>query len=274
VLRRLRHKSSFRDVAELLLDRLAGTTPGRYALLRVRLRGIRRAKIPTMAHQRNAAALRLFGPIAQDYERWAAMLSLGQDPRWRRAMVDGLELRAGERLLDVACGTGSVARLAADAGCEVTALDQSADMLAEAQAPRVGLVRGTAERLPVPDATFDALTFTYLLRYVADPGSCMRELVRVLRPGGRLGMVEFGRPRGLAGAPWWFYTRVVLPATGAAIGHGWRQIGSFLGPSIDGFHRRYPPAALTALWTDAGLVDVRTERRSLGGGLLMWGRRP
>lgn len=227
-----------------------------------------------MAQQPNAVALRLFGPIAPDYERWATVLSLGQDARWRQALVEGLEFRTGERLLDVACGTGSVARLATARGYDVVALDQSAEMLGQARAAGLSIVRATADRLPFPDASFDALTFTYLLRYVADPAACMRELVRALRPGGRIGMVEFGRPRGLTVPPWWLYTRVVLPAAGALIGHGWRQVGAFLGPSIEGFHRRFPPRELTALWTDAGLVDVRTERRSLGGGLLMWGRRP
>ena len=230
--------------------------------------------MPGMAHQPNADALRLFGPIARDYERWATLLSFGQDPRWRRAMVDALDLRAGERLLDVACGTGAVARLATARGCEVVALDLSAEMLARARASGLDVVRATAERLPVPGASFDVLTFTYLLRYVADPAACMRELVRTLRPGGRIGMVEFGRPGGPAAPWWWLYTRVALPAAGALIGHGWRQVGSFLGPSIDGFHRRFSSRQLTALWTDAGLVDVRIERRSLGGGLLMWGRRP
>ncbi len=230
--------------------------------------------MPGMAQQPNAVALRLFGPIARDYERWAAVLSFGQDPRWRQAMVEGLKLRAGERLLDVACGTGSVARLATARGCDVVALDQSAEMLAKARATRLSVVRATAERLPFPDASFDALTFAYLLRYVADPAACMRELVRALRPGGRIGMVEFGRPSGLTVPPWWLYTRAALPLAGALIGHGWRQVGTFLGPSIDGFHRRFPPRELTALWTGAGLVDVRTERHSLGGGLLMWGRRP
>ncbi len=230
--------------------------------------------MPDMTQQSNAVALRLFGPIARDYDRWATVLSFGQDSRWRQAMVEGLELRAGERLLDVACGTGSVTRLATARGCDVVALDQSAEMLAQARATRLSVVRATAERLPFPDASFDALTFTYLLRYVADPAACMRELVRALRPGGRIGMVEFGRPRGLSVPPWWLYTRFALPAAGALIGHGWRQVGGFLGPSINGFHRRFPPRELTALWTSAGLVDVRTERRSLGGGLLMWGRRP
>jgi demethylmenaquinone methyltransferase/2-methoxy-6-polyprenyl-1,4-benzoquinol methylase len=227
-----------------------------------------------MAQQPNTVALRLFRPIARDYERWSAALSFGQDPRWRRAMVEGLELRAGERLLDVACGTGSVARLAAARGCDVVALDQSAEMLAQAQATGLRVVHAQAERLPFPDASFDALTFTYLLRYVTDPEACMHELVRVLRPGGRIGMVEFGRPRGLPAAPWWLYTRMALPTAGALIGHGWRQVGTFLGPSIDEFHQRFPPRKLTSSWTDAGLADVHMERHSLGGGLVMWGRRP
>jgi demethylmenaquinone methyltransferase/2-methoxy-6-polyprenyl-1,4-benzoquinol methylase len=227
-----------------------------------------------MVEQPKAAALRLFGPIAHDYERWAAVLSFGQDARWRRAIVEGLKLHGGERLLDVACGTGSVARLATARGCDVVALDQSAQMVAQARATGLSVARATAERLPFADASFDALTFTYLLRYVADPAACMQELVRTIRPGGRIGMVEFGRPRGLTAPPWWFYTRVGLPTAGALIGHGWRQVGTFLGPSIDEFHQRFPPGELTALWNAAGLVDVRTERRSFGGGLLMWGRRP
>lgn len=219
-------------------------------------------------------ALALFAPLAPDYERWASVLSLGQDPRWRREMVAGLELDAGARVLDVAAGTGAITRLLEARSCDVTALDQSAAMLTRARERGATTVLATAEQLPFLDAAFDGLTFSYLLRYVTSPADCMRELVRVLRPEGVIGMVEFGRPRGFWG-PWWrLYTGVALPAAGAVIGPSWHRVGRFLGPSIEAFHRRFTDDRLRVLWRDAGLVDVRIERRSLGGGLLMWGRRP
>ena len=218
-------------------------------------------------------ALALFAPLAPDYERWASVLSLGQDPRWRGEMVARLDLDAGARVLDVAAGTGAITRLLEARSCDVTALDQSAAMLTRARERGATVALATAEQLPFPDAAFDGLTFSYLLRYVADPADCMRELVRVLRPEGVMGMVEFGRPRGFWGPCWKLYTGLALPVAGAGIGSGWRRVGRFLGPSIEAFHRRFPDDRLRALWRDAGLVEVRIERRSLGGGLLMWGRR-
>jgi demethylmenaquinone methyltransferase/2-methoxy-6-polyprenyl-1,4-benzoquinol methylase len=137
-------------------------------------------------------------------------------------------------------------------------------------ADRIELVEGTAERLPFDDASFDALTFTYLLRYVEDPGATMMELARVIRPGGTMAMLEFGLPRGLARPAWELWVRLGLPAAGAVISPGWRAVGSFLGPSIRGFHARYD---LDALWRAAGIADVRTRRLSLGGGIVMWGRK-
>lgn len=217
-------------------------------------------------------ALALFAPIAGNYERWAAVLSLGQDPRWRTAMVGGLKLATQARVLDVAAGTGAITRLLEARAARVISFDQSMEMLGVARRHGAAVVRGTAEHLPFPDASFDCVTFGYLLRYV-DPTATMRELVRVLRPGGEIGMVEFGRPRGIWG-PWWsLYTRLALPFAGATIGSGWREVGSFLGPSIDAFHREFPNERLTEVWQSAGLVDVRVARRSLGGGLIMWARK-
>ena len=217
-------------------------------------------------------ALRLFAPIAGNYVRWAAVLSLGQDPRWRAAMVAGLKLSPQARVLDVAAGTGAITRLLEARGARVIAFDQSIEMLGVARRHGATAVRGTAEHLPFPDASFDGLTFGYLLRYV-DPAPTMRELGRVLRPGGEIGMVEFGRPSGIWGPWWWVYTRLVLPIAGATIGSGWRKVGSFLGPSIDAFYREFPDDRLAQVWESAGLVDVRVARRSLGGGLIMWARK-
>jgi demethylmenaquinone methyltransferase/2-methoxy-6-polyprenyl-1,4-benzoquinol methylase len=220
----------------------------------------------------NRKALELFAPIAPNYERWAGVLSLGQDPRWRASMVAGLELPPQARVLDVAAGTGAITRLLEARGARVVAFDQSIEMLAMARGRGATVVRGTAERLPFPDASFDGVTFGYLLRYV-EPAFAMRELVRVLRPGGEIGMVEFGRPKGVWGPLWWLYTRLLLPTAGATLGPGWREVGSFLGPSIDAFHRQFPHDRLAEVWRSAGLTEVRVARRSLGGGLIMWARK-
>ena len=222
----------------------------------------------------NHEARRLFASIANDYERWARVLSLGQDPRWRREMVAGLDLPQGSLVLDVAAGTGAITRLIEARGFDVIALDQSPEMLQAAKQRGATTVQARAESLPFPDESFDGLTFSYLLRYVTDPRSCMEELVRVVRPGGMIAMVEFGRPRRLWAAPWKLYTRVLLPAAGWLIGPGWRRVGSFLGPSIDDFHRRFPGHALVELWRSAGLTEVRARECSLGGSLLMWGCKP
>lgn len=234
-----------------------------------------------MPHSPTAAARDVFTGIAGTYDRVAAVLSLGQDPRWRRALVSAVGARPGDTVLDVATGTGLVgAELARRYRCRVIGLDQSADMLeAAARRQRNGallhgsaaaaLVRGRAERLPFPDGTFDHVTFTYLLRYVDDPPATLRELARVLRPGGRLAALEFGVPRGMWAPLWWLYTRVALPLAGRAVSRRWGAVGAFLGPSIQVFYRRHPQAAIERYWRDAGLGDVRARRMSLGGGIVM-----
>src|SRR5436190_10689155 len=202
-----------------------------------------------------------------------AILSFGQDPRWRRALVAAVDVRPGQRVLDVATGTGLVAHELADRGADVVGLDQSEDMLAVARerlGDRVTFVRGEAERLPFADAEFDALTFTYLLRYVDDRAATMRELARVVRPGGRIGMLEFGVPsQPLLRGAWRAYTRVGLPAIGRLASPAWCEVGRFLGPSIEGFAAQEPD--LPAVWRAAGIADVRERRMSFGAGLLMWG---
>jgi demethylmenaquinone methyltransferase / 2-methoxy-6-polyprenyl-1,4-benzoquinol methylase len=218
-------------------------------------------------------AERIFTGIAGSYDRVATVLSLGQDPRWRRALVDAIDARPTDRVLDVATGTGMVAQALRDRfGCTVVGLDQSLDMLRIART-RDGvyetIVEGRAESLPFTDAAFDHLTFTYLLRYVDDPAATMRELARVVKPGGRVAMVEFGVP-GRPWAPlWWIYTRIGLPLAGRLVSAKWSAVGAFLGPSIEGFYARHPVVALERYWLEAGLGDVRTRRMSLGGGIVM-----
>lgn len=198
---------------------------------------------------------------------------MGQDPRWRRALVAAVGAQPGELVLDVATGTGLVARaLRRRYACRVIGLDQSADMLAAARdrdGLRAGLVRARAEKLPFPDASFDHVTFSYLLRYVDDPAATLRELARVLRLGGRLATLEFGVPSGIAFPFWWLYTRVGLPLAGRIVSAQWREVGAFLGPSIEDFYRRHPQRAIERYWHEAGLADLRVRRMSLGGGTVM-----
>ncbi|MGH3000916.1 MAG: class I SAM-dependent methyltransferase, partial [Gaiellaceae bacterium] len=123
-----------------------------------------------------------------------------------------------------------------------------------------------AEALPFADGEFDALTFTYLLRYVDDPLATMRELARVVRPGGVIAMQEFGLPRGVWRPLWELYVRVGLPLAGAVVSPGWHEVGGFLGPSIRQFHHRY---SLIDLFGE--LSDVHERRLSLGGGVVVWG---
>lgn len=184
-------------------------------------------------------------------------------------MVGDLGVSSGDRILDVAAGTGSITRKLSAAGANVVSLDQSAEMLSQAVARGATGVLATAEALPFADASFDAVTFGYLLRYVDDVPAALGELVRVVRPGGRVGMVEFGRPSGVWRPAWWCYTRIVLPGAGLLISAGWRRVGRFLGPNIDDFADRWPPHRLAGAWEDAGLGDVSVIRMSLGGGLVM-----
>jgi demethylmenaquinone methyltransferase/2-methoxy-6-polyprenyl-1,4-benzoquinol methylase len=223
------------------------------------------------------SARTLFAPLGPTYDRYAALLSLGQDPRWRRFLVSRIDAGPRDTVLDVATGTGAVAReLLAQKGCTVVGLDQSPEMLAEARRrlPRsVTLMEGRAEELPFPDAAFDAVTFTYLLRYVEEPGAVLRELARVVRPGGTISGLEFAVPRRIWRPLWELYVRVGLPAAGRVLSPGWAEVGDFLGPSIRGFYGRYPEERLLELWWDAGIRNVRARRLSLGGGIVTWGRR-
>lgn len=204
-----------------------------------------------------------------------AALSFGQDPRWRRFMVSRLPAPApGEAVLDVATGTGLVADRLLRRGFTVTGLDQSPEMLAEARgrfSGRVTLIEAQADELPFADASFDHLTFTYLLRYVDDPAATLRELARVVRPGGTIASLEFCVPRGVWRPPWELYVRVGLPAAGRLVSRGWYDVGRFLGSSIRTFWDRWPLERQLQAWADAGVQDVRHRRLSLGGGIVIWG---
>ncbi len=176
---------------------------------------------------RKQQALELFEELPARYDELGAALSFFQDPRWRRAMISTVGATPEDRMLDVAAGTGLVTRaLVKRYHCRVVALDQSAPMLSRAGAKlaadpalaeRVELVEGEAEALPFGDAEFDHLTFTYLLRYVDDPAATLRELARVVKPGGRVVVVEFGQPEGLFGGLFRIYAKLVMPLIGQVL---------------------------------------------------------
>jgi len=231
----------------------------------------------------NRFARDLFGPLPARYDRLAEVLSFGQNGRWRSAMVDRV-LPAGGVILDVASGTAGVAlQLQARSGVQVVGVDLTEEMLREGRrrvaaaglGDRIGLVAGRAERLPFPDGHFDALTFTYLLRYVEDPQATLTELARVVRPRGTVASLEFCVPTGTVWSPAWrAYTRLLLPAGGLLLGgREWYRVGRFLGPNISAHYRRYPVSWTVQAWQKAGFTEVGVRIMSLGGGLVMWGKR-
>jgi demethylmenaquinone methyltransferase / 2-methoxy-6-polyprenyl-1,4-benzoquinol methylase len=220
-------------------------------------------------------ARELFAPLGPSYDRVGAVLSFGQDPRWRRFLVSRLP-RDGGHVLDVATGTGLVAAELVRRGFRVTGVDQSPEMLASARrrfGARVELVEASAEALPFDDASFDHLTVTYLLRYVEDPAATLVELARAVRPGGVVASLEFGVPGGVARPAWEAYVRAGLPLAGRVLRNGWSEVGDFLGDSIRAYWEAYPLERQLELWDAAGIRDVAARRMSLGGGVVLWGRR-
>jgi demethylmenaquinone methyltransferase / 2-methoxy-6-polyprenyl-1,4-benzoquinol methylase len=226
----------------------------------------------------------LFTPLPERYDRLEVVLSLGQNARWRSEMLSHVCGGDPGLVLDVATGTAGVAlEITGRTGARVVGVDLTDAMLRVGQRQvagsnrkdRISLVQADARSLPFDDATFDALTFTYLLRYVPDPASTVRELARVVRPGGLIASLEFMRPPSpIWRGAWWVYTRAVLPAGGLVTGgKAWFDVGRFLGPSITDHYLRHPLSETVADWEKAGIEEVRARVMSLGGGLVMWGRR-
>jgi demethylmenaquinone methyltransferase/2-methoxy-6-polyprenyl-1,4-benzoquinol methylase len=231
----------------------------------------------------NVFAIDLFSPLARRYDFLCELLSFGQNRRWRRRMIGHACERSPSRVLDVASGTAGVAIQLARRGAQVVAYDLTLPMLEEGArrieaaglASRAVPVEGRAEDLPFPDQSFDALTFTYLLRYVDDPEATLSELARVVKPGGSAASLEFLEPPNpVWRLGWWLYTRGVLPVAGWLTGgRQWWRVGRFLGPNITGHYRRYPLSWTVRAWESAGFENVGVRVMSLGGGVVMWGRR-
>lgn len=232
----------------------------------------------------NALAAGLFEDLPARYDRLAEILSFRQNAKWRREVVRHIARYQPKRLLDVATGTAGVAIALAEAtDAQITGVDISEPMLERGRQrvydkgldQRVHLQFACAEQLPFPDASFDAVTFTYLLRYVADPGATLMELGRVLRPRGGMACLDFYVPPSFATrVAWRAYTRWLMPGGGYLLGgKPWWRAGRFLGPNIEGFYRRWPMDRLYESWRAAGMVDVQHRVMSLGGGIVMWGQK-
>ena len=239
---------------------------------------------PSAPSAENRFAADLFRGLPARYDALAEVLSFGQNRRWRAELVRRIASCDPRLVLDVATGTAGVAiALASQTRADITGIDISEAMLQRgvervASAgldARIRLRAGRAEQLPFADASFDAVSFTYLLRYVHDPATTVAELVRVLRPGGVMaGLDFFVPPNPVWRAPWRFYTRLVLPVAGLVTGGvEWWKVGRFLGPNISGHYREWPLPRIESAWEAAGMVAVEHRVMSVGGGLVMWGRK-
>jgi demethylmenaquinone methyltransferase/2-methoxy-6-polyprenyl-1,4-benzoquinol methylase len=230
---------------------------------------------------RRTLAQDLFDGVAPSYDTWAQVLTYFQYLRWREFLVSQMALRPGNLVLDVCTGTAGVAMEIADhhngriVGLDVSHLMLQAGFRAVEKKNldgRVQLVQGRAEHLPFPDETFDAVVFTYLLRYVREPDATIRELSRVLKPGGQLLSLEFDIPEALwMRALWELNNRVVMPLMTIPVSRSWHRMGCFLGPSISDFCHRWPVDRLAAIWRENGIPLVQTRRLLLGVAVVMWG---
>lgn len=179
---------------------------------------------------------RMFGSIAWRYDTLNRVLSLGTDRSWRRRACDLLAIAPGEVAADLCCGTGDLAMEIASRGARVVAVDFSREMLSLAAAKGAsGLAEADCLRLPFPDACFDLVTVAFGVRNLADLDAGLREIRRVLRPGGRAGILEFARPSGtIFPRVYRGYLRWILPAVGAAVSRR-RAAYHYLGASIQAF---------------------------------------
>jgi demethylmenaquinone methyltransferase / 2-methoxy-6-polyprenyl-1,4-benzoquinol methylase len=208
------------------------------------------------------AVRRMFDRIAPVYDAMNRTMTAGLDRRWRRLTAEAV-VRPGDRVLDACCGTGDLAVAAARAGGRVTGLDFSEPMLERARrkAPELEWVRGDLLALPFDDATFDAATVGFGVRNVEDLERAVRELRRVLRPGGRVGVLEITRPQGPLALFYRVWFDGVVPLIGKLLPGG--SAYTYLPASV----RRFPgPDELAAVMGDAGFADVGF--RLLAGGIV------
>jgi demethylmenaquinone methyltransferase/2-methoxy-6-polyprenyl-1,4-benzoquinol methylase len=206
---------------------------------------------------------RIFDETASDYDRIERVLAFGSGSWYRREALKRAGLASGMQVLDVGFGTGLVAREALSIigpTGSLTGVDPSPGMMSQAQLAGVELVTGMAEQIPRPDASADFLSLGYALRHIADVAAAFSEFHRVLRPGGRLLVLEITKPRGaFATALLKGYMRAVVPGIARVVGrqrhdtaHLWRYYWDTIEACI-------PPEQVMAALRDAGFHDVKRE---------------
>ena len=207
----------------------------------------------------------MFDDVARRYDLTNDVLSLGQDRRWRKAVVDAVDARPGEKVLDLAAGTGTSSQPFADRGAVVVPCDFSLGMLrvGKGNRPHLPFTAGDGTRLPFADGTFDAVTISFGLRNIVDPDAGLREMLRVTRPGGRLVVCEFSHPtNGPFRTVYIEYLMKALPTVARAVSSS-PDAYVYLAESI----RAWPDQeGLAAQIADAGWRDV--EWRNLSGGIV------
>jgi demethylmenaquinone methyltransferase / 2-methoxy-6-polyprenyl-1,4-benzoquinol methylase len=204
----------------------------------------------------------MFDRIAPVYDAMNRVMTAGLDQRWRREAAEAV-VRPGDRVLDSCCGTGDLAIAAAAAGGNVTGIDFSKPMLerARSKAPDIEWVEGDALALPLADETFDSATVGFGVRNLSELDKGLRELRRVLRPGGRLAILEITRPRGLLAPFYRLWFDVLIPAAGKVLPGG--SAYTYLPASV----RRFPdPEGLAKLMDEAGFGEIRW--RLFAGGIV------
>jgi demethylmenaquinone methyltransferase/2-methoxy-6-polyprenyl-1,4-benzoquinol methylase len=204
----------------------------------------------------------MFDRIAPVYDAMNRVMTAGLDRRWRRITVEQV-VRKGDRVLDACCGTGDLAVAARRRGADVIGLDFSEAMLerARAKSSEIEWIRGDVLALPFEDASFDAVTVGFGVRNVDDLDAGLRELRRVLRPGGRVGILEITRPRGPLAPFYRLWFDGIVPALGRVLPGG--AAYTYLPASV----RRFPgPDELASLLAAAGFVAVRY--RLFAGGIV------
>jgi demethylmenaquinone methyltransferase/2-methoxy-6-polyprenyl-1,4-benzoquinol methylase len=204
----------------------------------------------------------MFDRIAPVYDAMNRVMTVGLDGRWRTETASAV-VQPGDRVLDSCCGTGDLALACERAGGRVTGLDFSERMLERARrkSKQVEWVQGDALALPFEDGAFDAATVGFGVRNLADLERGLAELRRVLRDGGRVGVLEITRPRGLLGPFYRVWFEQLVPMLGRLLPGGWAY--SYLPASV----RRFPrPEDLAELLRAAGFEDVRY--RLFAGGIV------
>ena len=203
----------------------------------------------------------MFDAVAERYDRTNTILSGAQDRRWRRHTMRALELLPGQKVLDVAAGTGVSTKALAANGAWCVATDFSLGMLSATKDPWLPRVAGDALHLPFADASFDAVTISFGLRNVEDPSAALTEFARVTRPGGRLVVCEFSRPRP-APIRWGYrwYLHNVLPKLAGRVSSN-PEAYTYLQETIDAWPDQ---PSLARLITRAGWTDVRWRNMTFG----------